>query len=356
MIKKLASAIFVLTIVGAGAAYYFLLMPGAALESPRMVEVRRGDRLRSIAASLERSGVVRSATALDLYARVSGAANRLQPGDYRFAGGETIAQVLGHLVRGESIVVTVAIPEGSTVWQIGQHLEMARLVCAWKFVRAARRSPLARASGLAPPGVEGFLFPATYRFAPSASAEDILAAMLRRFFEQMTPQVEERAFAMGLSIRELVTLASIIEKEAKRPEERPLIAGVFYNRLRLHMPLQSDPTAQYSFDGITGHAAQVVHSASAFNTYNFAGLPPGPIANPGWDSIHAALYPAPTDYLYFVARKDGSHVFSRTLKEHDRAIASVRRVNFAPGAGDLSISRSAGAGTSPGDRPRQGNP
>lgn len=360
MAKKLASAIIVVTMLGGvGAVYYFFLIPGPALESPRMVEVRPGEHLRSIAASLERNDVVRSAVALDLYARVSGTANRLQPGDYRFAGDETIAQVLGHLIRGESIVITVTIPEGSTVWQIGQHLEMARLVCGWKFVRAARTSPLAKALGLAPPGVEGFLFPATYRFAPSASAQDILAAMLRRFFEQMTPQVEERAFAMGLSIRALVTLASIIEKEAKRPEERPLIAGVFYNRLRLHMPLQSDPTAQYSFDGITGHAAQAVHSGSAFNTYNFAGLPPGPIANPGWDSIRAALYPASTDYLYFVARKDGSHVFSRTLKEHDRAIASVRRVSFAPG-GDLgpreTTSSEAGAGTSPGDRPRQGNP
>jgi UPF0755 protein len=336
MAKKLASAIIVLMLLGGGAAYYFFLMPGPALESPRLVEIKRGEGLRPIAASLERSGIVRSALAVDLYARATGAANRLQPGDYRFAGGETIAQVLGHLVRGESIVITVTIPEGSTVRQIGQRLEEARLVCDWKFALVARTSPLARDLGLAPPGVEGYLFPATYRFAPTAGAEDILAALLRRFFEQMTPQVEERAFQMGLSLRELVTLASIIEKEAKVPAERPLIAGVFYNRLRLHMPLQSDPTAQYSFDGITGHAVQAVHTASAFNTYNFAGLPPGPIANPGWDSIHAALYPTPTDYLYFVARKDGSHVFSRTLKEHDRAIASIRKVDFAPGAGDLS--------------------
>lgn len=324
MIKKLTSAIVVLMILSVGAVYYFLLMPGPALESPRIVEIKRGEGLRSIADALERNGIVRSALALNLYARASGAANRLQPGDYRFAGAETIAQVLGHLVRGEAMVITVSIPEGSTVWQIGQRLEMARLMCDWKFVHVARTSPLPKALGLVPPGVEGYLFPATYRFAPSARPEDILAAMLGRFFEQMSPQVEERAFAMGLSIRELITLASIIEKEAKVPAERPLIAGVFYNRLRLHMPLQSDPTAQYSFDGITGHAAQVVHSASAFNTYNFAGLPPGPIANPGWDSIHAALYPTPTDYLYFVARKDGSHVFSRTLKEHDRAIASIR--------------------------------
>ena len=129
--------------------------------------------------------------------------------------------------------------------------------------------------------MEGYLFPATYRFAPTATPEEVLAAMLERFFTQLTPQVEQRAFDLGLSTRELVTLASMIEKEAKVPAERPLIASVFYNRLRMHMPLQSDPTAQYSFEGITGPAAQAVHTPSAFNTYDFAGLPPGPIANPG---------------------------------------------------------------------------
>jgi len=339
MVKKLASAIIFLMVLGGVAAYYFLfLVPGPPLESPRIVEIKHGQGLKSIAASLERAEIVRSALAVGVYARLSGAANRLQPGDYRFAGGETIPEVLGHLVRGESIVITVAIPEGSTVRQIGERLEMARLVCDWEFVHVARTSQLPKALGLAPIGVEGYLFPATYRFAPSASPEEILAALLKRFFALMTPPIEERAFEMGLSMNELVTLASIIEKEAKLPAERPLIAGVFYNRLRLHMPLQSDPTAQYSFEGVTGGAEQAVHTPSAFNTYDFAGLPPGPIANPGWDSIHAALYPTPTDYLYFVARKDGSHIFSRTLKEHDRAIASLRKANFRPGAGGLSSS------------------
>ena len=339
MVKKLASAIIFLVVLGGVAASCFLfLVPGPALESPRIVEIKQGQGLKAVAAGLERSEIVWSGLALALYARLSGTANRLQPGDYKFGGGETIPEVLAHLVHGESIVITVAIPEGSTVRQIAERLEMARLVCDWEFVHVARTSQLPKAVGLAPVGVEGYLFPATYRFAPSASPEDILAALLKRFYAQMTPRVEERAFEMGLSINELVTLASIIEKEAKVPAERPLIAGVFYNRLHLHMPLQSDPTAQYSFEGLTGRAEQAVHTPSAFNTYDFAGLPPGPIANPGWDSIHAALYPTPTGYLYFVARKDGSHVFSRTLKEHDRAIAGLRKANFHPGAGGLTSS------------------
>jgi UPF0755 protein len=337
MFKKLIGAIFVLMILGGGAAYYFFFLPGPPLESPRMVEIKPGEHLRSIAAALERAEVVRSAVAMDIYARLTGAANHLQPGDYRFVGEETIDAVLGQIVRGESVVITVTIPEGLSVRQIAQRLEMARLVCDWQFVQIARESKLPKVLGLMPLGVEGYLFPATYRFPPTANPGQILAALLKRFFAQMTPQVEERAFQMGLSTRELVTLASMIEKEAKVPAERPLIASVFYNRLGMHMPLQSDPTAQYSLDGTTAPALLAVHTPSAFNTYDFAGLPPGPIANPGWDAIQAALYPASTDYLYFVARKDGSHIFSRTLKEHDRAIAMLRKVNFAPAGAPRSI-------------------
>jgi UPF0755 protein len=128
-----------------------------------------------------------------------------------------------------------------------------------------------------------------------------------------------------LTQRELITLASIVEKEARVAGERPLIAGVFYNRLRLKMPLQSDPTAQYSFEGSTGDAYSAVHTRSEFNTYDFVGLPPHPIANPGWLSIRAVLYPAASAYLYFVARDDGSHVFSRSLREHEGVVAELRK-------------------------------
>ena len=132
-------------------------------------------------------------------------------------------------------------------------------------------------------------------------------------------------FELGMSARQLVTMASIVEKEARVPGERPVIASVFYNRLAMGMPLQSDPTAQYNYAGEVEPAAAAIRAASAFNTYTIPDLPPGPIANPGLDSIQAALYPAHTSYLYFVARKDGTHIFSRSLKEHKRAIAEVKR-------------------------------
>jgi len=349
--KSLTALVLIVLAFSAVIAVYYFVQPGPAFETPRFVEVKRGEHLMTIANNLERAEVVRSALAMRIYARLSGAGNHLQPGDYRFSGGETIATVLGHIVRGESVFITVTIPEGSSVRQIGQRLEMARLVCDWQFTQAARHSALPKELGLAPLGVEGYLFPATYRFAPTVTPQQVLADLLERFFSRLTPQVEQRAFDLGLSTRELVTLASMIEKEAKVPAERPLIASVFYNRLRLHIPLQSDPTAQYSFDGITGPAVQAVHTPSAFNTYDFAGLPPGPIANPGWDSIHAALYPASTDYLYFVARKDGSHIFSRTLKEHDRAIAALRKDSLVPAGGGLRNSSLPASRNQSSDRP-----
>jgi UPF0755 protein len=150
--------------------------------------------------------------------------------------------------------------------------------------------------------------------------------MLERFYAILTPQVEGRMFELGLNARQLVTMASIIEKEAKVPGERPIIASIFYNRLALGMPLQSDPTAQYNYAGEVEPAAAAIRVRSAFNTYSIPDLPPGPIANPGLDSIQAALYPAHTPYLYFVARKDGTHIFSRSLKEQERAIQQVKRI------------------------------
>jgi UPF0755 protein len=292
---------------------------------PRVVSIREGDSMAGAARKLAQTGVVRSALAFELYAEITGRASRLKPGDYAFTGGERISAVLRHLVNGDFMVVTVTIPEGITVHQIGERLQQAGLVCEGAFDTAAVDGPVPHALGLGPLGAEGFLFPATYRFSPLVGTQQVLTAMLGRFYAILTPQVEERIFELGLNAREIVTLASIIEKEAKVPGERPTIASVFYNRLALGMPLQSDPTAQYNFEGETERAVVAVRARSAFNTYGFSGLPPGPIANPGLSSIQAALYPAHTDYLYFVARSDGTHIFSRSLKEHERAIAEVRQ-------------------------------
>jgi UPF0755 protein len=314
-------------LMGIGFVLYhrFVVAPGPELREPALVSIRRGDSLRTIAGKLEEGGVVRSALGLRLYARATGKAQEVKAGDYAFPGGERVAEVMRRLVAGDFGLANITIPEGQTVHQIAERLESAGLACDSDIEREARNGAIVRALGLGELGAEGYLFPATYRFSPLAGQSRIVETMLARFFEIWTPAVEKRRYELGLSTRELVTLASIIEKEAKAAGDRPLIAGVFYNRLRLHMPLQSDPTAQYSFEGVTAAPLEAVHSQSAFNTYDFAGLPPGPIANPGWSSINAALYPAATGCLYFVARADGTHIFSRTFAEHERAIAQIKR-------------------------------
>jgi UPF0755 protein len=256
---------------------------------------------------------------------MSRTASQIKPGDYAFKGGERIPDVMRHLVRGDFIVVTVTIPEGLSVHEIAERVALTGLVCEDEFENAARNGAIVRALGLMPLGAEGYLFPATYKFSPHAKTNDVLAAMLARFYQVLTPEVEERMFAVGLDPRRLVTMASIVEKEAKAPAERPLIAGVFYNRLRLGMPLQSDPTAEYELDDAKESAASAVHTTSAFNTYDFTGLPPGPIANPGLKSIEAALNPTQTEFLYFVAQEGGTHVFSKSYDEHRRAIALERK-------------------------------
>jgi UPF0755 protein len=303
--------------------YWFQAPP--PFGQPRLVTINKGEPFRIVVRELARAGVVRSELAMLMYGEFSGTAREIKPGDYEFRGGERIPQVMSHLVNGDVVVVTVTIPEGLTVHQIAERLQAAGLVCQSEFENAARRGPLVRALGLMPLGAEGYLFPATYRFSPRATVNVILSAMLERFFRVLTPQVEERMFAIGETPRQVVTMASIVEKEARVAGERPLIAGVFYNRLRVGMPLQSDPTAEYSLGGETASASTAVRTPSAFNTYVHAGLPPGPIANPGLNSIEAALYPAHTDFLYFVARDDGTHVFSRTFNQHKQAIAEIKR-------------------------------
>jgi UPF0755 protein len=322
---RVTVALLVFAALAAVVAMIRELQPPARFGESRRVTLARGASLASAARELARTGVVRNAFLFICYAESAGGGARIKPGEYAFTGGESMAEVLRHLMRGDFMTVVVAIPEGVTVHQIGQRLQQAGLVCDSDFDAAAVDGPLPRALGLGTLGAEGFLFPATYHFSPSSKTDDIMGAMLARFYQLLTPAVEQRMFELGLDQRRLVTLASIVEKEAKVPGERPVIASVFFNRIAIGMPLQSDPTAEYNWAGELERAVTSIRAASAFNTYLIAGLPPGPIANPGWSSLAATLYPAHTDYLYFVARDDGTHIFSRTLRDHQHAIEELRR-------------------------------
>jgi UPF0755 protein len=327
--RKFGIALAIAAALGVGAflaAYYYVAAPTQRFNTPRIVTIQKGESMSAAARALARKGVVRSAALFAIYAEMAGQATLIKPGDYQFKGSENMAAVLHHLVNGDFMVVTITVTEGMTVHQVGEKLAAAGLVCDGAFDRAASSGPLVRALGLGPLGAEGYLFPATYRFPPHVTVAQILEAMIGRFFDNLTPAMVQRSFQLGLSIPEMVTMASMIEKEARVAGERRLIASVFYNRLALGMPLQSDPTAQYNPAGENRQVLSAVRTPSPFNTYDFVGLPPGPIANPGPASIEAALYPAHTDYLYFVARNDGTHIFSRTFKQHERAIAQVKKM------------------------------
>ena len=319
-----ASVILVAAAFGLSAAaslFYFIIRPTPVFVPPRIVSIDKGESVTSAARRLSRSGVITNFLAFILYAELTGQARRVKPGDYAFKGGEGIPEVLHHLVNGDFMVVTITIPEGMTVHQIGERLQAAGLACDSLFDRIALNGRLSQALGLGALGAEGFLFPATYHFSPLATSDQILAAMLERFYAVLTPQVEGRMFELGMSVRQLVTMASIVEKETGAENERSMIAAVIFNRLKKKMPLQMDPTVSYGFPNFVGPITKSdLRSMHLYNTYTHSGLPPGPICSPGKEAIFAVLNPADVKYLYFVSRNDGSHIFCESLGCHERAV------------------------------------
>jgi UPF0755 protein len=280
------------------------------------VSIREGENAGDVGKALEQAGVIRSGRHFRILASLMGVEDELLAGEYEFDLGLPALTVIGRLRRGETMPLTVTIPEGLRAEEIGELLEAEGIAAAADFRRALSASYdfafLPQDAGL-----EGYLFPATYGFSRAATAEDAVTQMLAAFDEQVTPEVRQEAESQGLSLHELVTLASIIEREAVKAEERPLMAGVFLNRLRQGMRLEADPTVQYAVAALPGSGPDSVAEFgwwkkaltesdlqvdSPYNTYVNAGLPPGPIANPGLASIEAVARPAETDFLYFVAR------------------------------------------------------
>jgi UPF0755 protein len=250
---------------------------------------------------------------------------KLHYGEYRFHASASTWDVFNRLARGDVFYYALTVPEGANMFDVAAAVEQFGLMRADEFLREARDPSLIRDLAPRAPSLEGYLFPDTYRVTRHASARDLCRQMTRRF-RQVWASLQTNA-----DVHETVTLASLIEKETALPHERPLVASVFLNRLRLGMPLECDPTAIYAalleerYRGVL--YGSDLESKQRYNTYQHAGLPPGPIANPGLDALEAALRPAPTDYLYFVALPDGSgaHQFSRDLASHQRAVARYRR-------------------------------
>ncbi|MEN6412578.1 MAG: endolytic transglycosylase MltG [Veillonellales bacterium] len=302
----------------------------ASISNPVIITVQPGMSANEIGNLLYERGLIQSVMVFHLAAKMHNLENSLQAGEYAFTREMSVQQIVARLAKGETAYRQITIPEGYSVEQIARLVEEKNLGSSEKFKAAARDYTPYAYMATANTGVtyksEGYIFPDTYRIARGTTEEQLLSMMVSQFDEQFTPVMRARVKELGLSIREVVILASLVEKEAQLAQDRPLIAGAFFNRIRQDMPLQSCATIQY----ILGYpkaelSIEDTMIASPYNTYQNKGLPPGPIANPGKAAIQAVLYPAVTDYLYFVADKQGAHHFSRTYEEHLAAIEQVRK-------------------------------
>lgn len=332
----LVTLLILLVAAGGTAAYVWLALAWPYRDYPSdgvFVTVPHGASPRMAGRILAREGVLRSAAAFELYCRwtlrKNGGRGVLKAGDYFFDHAVTAREVFDTLANGRVYVKSVTVPEGSTMADIAALLENERVVPRETFLAAAQDASLVSDDAPKARNLEGFLFPATYPFPRHPAAQDVVAAMVRRFHDTWA-QLPAETGPGGRSLEEVVTLASLVERETPQPEERPLVAAVFLNRLRLRRPLQCDPTVVYALKlagrGNGKLTRNDLRFESPYNTYRHTGLPPGPIANPGEASLRAALEPAKSDYLYFVANTQGGHFFSRTLAEHNRNVRRYRRL------------------------------
>jgi UPF0755 protein len=308
------------------AAAFLLAACGGGGGPQVRVTVPLGATMKSAADSLAGAGVIGSPRAFRLYAKVRRGDRAIKAGTYMLARNASWSSVLASLRSGKGIVNTITVPEGWTLAQ-AEALLASKLSLPIDSIKAATRdTALLQRLRVSRPDLEGYLFPDTYFFPPGTTARAAVQAMARRFEQQWKPEWTARLDTFAISRHEVVTLASIVEKEAKLPQERPIIASVYWNRLRKGMLLQADPTVQYALPEYqTRLLYRHLAVRSPYNTYRYTGLPPGPIAAPGEASIVATLYPADTKFLYFVAYPDGHHEFRGTAAEHEKAVVAARR-------------------------------
>jgi UPF0755 protein len=334
-----------LALIGSGVLVRHGLRPGPALaDTAGIVDVPAHAGVLAIAHRLKEVGVIRSKTAFVGLSLLRGSARRLQAGEYEVPAGSSTLQVLALLESGRVRQHMILHPEGGTLQELARVLEAEGLAGTTEVMQKARDSRVLAALGVAAPSLEGYLFPDTYRFTRGMTSEEMLGRMVQHLRAKLSPELQLRAQARGLSLNELLTLASIVEREAIAPEERPLIAAVFWNRLRRGMPLQADPTVQYAVGKERRALTRAdLQADDPYNTYRRAGLPPGPIASPGLAAIEAILDPAPVAYLYFVAMDDRRHHFSTTIREHNAAVARYRLLRLrAEDRGQLLGNNGAG--------------
>lgn len=291
------------------------------------VTIPAGASFQEIVDSLDASGLVTRPLAFRTYARLRGDDRQIRSGRYAFRLGVSWSTMLEDLTEGRVVTERLTIPEGFTLTQMAERIAQITKLNPDSVLIQLRDSAQAAEWGVPGPGLEGFLFPDTYRLARGAPLAEVLGAMVARYREAWTPERQARRDSLGMAEGEVVTMASIIQAEARIVEEMPLISSVYHNRLQRGYPLQADPTVLYALGGPRSpllFASMDSVADHPYNTYTHPGLPPGPIGAPGLDALDAALNPADTDYLYFVARPDGTHIFTRSLSEHNRARGQAR--------------------------------
>ena len=338
-------AVFALTLT-AGLAWFVYQTPGSVYSeeperhaapiatggAPVNVTVQQGESANAIGSKLQELGVIRSRRLFEVLVGLTGVQNSLEAGEYEFDPGTTAIEAVRRIASGRTASRSVLVPEGRRVEEVAAIVEKAGLTDQQSFLdsllnHAFYTEPFLSQTGGA--GFEGYLFPARYEFSRGATAGQIIDAMLQGFQTNVADKIQLEG--QNLTLSEVVTLASIVEREAATASERPIIASVFLNRLKAGIPLQADPTVQYAIARDNDSVAKYgwwkkaltlddLKVDSPYNTYINAGLPPGPIANPGLDSIEAVIRPAQTNYLFFVAKNDGTHVFAETLQEHQRNV------------------------------------
>jgi UPF0755 protein len=290
----------------------------------RFVEIAPGTGSRAIGKALVDAGVVRDEWTFRLAVFLTGTQRELKAGEYRFTTPASAKDVARKLARGDVFLRPITFPEGLSLKEMASIYQSRGLGTSAAFLAAARNTSAVKALDPAARDLEGYLFPDTYNVPRKMSADALVHKMVQAFLRVYGETVQKEVEARGGNLREVVTLASIVEKEAAQPDERPIIAAVYQNRLRIGMGLQCDPTVIYALEKAGRYTGNLTKADlkldSPYNTYKYAGLPPGPIASPGRASLEAAVRPASVDYLYFVSRNDGSHAFATTLAEHNRNV------------------------------------
>jgi UPF0755 protein len=321
--------LLLVAVLGAGYLYLALFQPYKGFPDGGVyVDIPHGASQRTIARLLAENGVVRNQFAFEFLCREK-KRRTLEAGEYFFDHPATALEVYDAVANGRVYVKEFVIPEGFTMFDIADLAASEGFLRRDEFLSAARNPSLIRDIAPDAPSLEGFLFPATYEFPRHMTGKDMTEAMVKKFRQEWS-SLQATAPSVPIHTQDVVTLASLVERETPRPEERPHVAGVFTNRLRIGQPLQCDPTVAYALTLAGLYSGKLdggdLHYESPYNTYRNRGLPPGPIANPGEAALRAALEPPPTDDLYFVANTEGGHFFSKTLKEHNQNVARYRHL------------------------------